>query len=160
MSTELEVLDLAILRLETLDWRVQAYVDKHMIDVAIQEIVDPLKRLAQSRQHAQVFIDAIGVEKMGHMKIGIVINEILTRDGKPLNIMLENGWSEFWNEPVNVSALHWAVGGINYFSKGHWIRGFPGYHLMFSMERWGFVDRFMLRLINDTNTWLEENKFR
>lgn len=162
MSQELTlgIFDLAILRLETLSWRTRQFMDARMIDLAIEEIIDPMKRLATSRRHAQIFIDAIRIKKLGFLKFAIVIDEFLTPTGEPLNIFLEFGWSEFFTAPVNVIALHWTGGGMDFFSKGHWIRGFPGYHMLESMKDWGFVDRFHLRLISETNQWLETSRFK
>lgn len=154
------IFDLAILRLSMFSMRTQAYMDSRMIDLAIQEILDPLKRLAASRQHAQIFIDALEIRKLGFLKFAIVLNEFFTPTRLPLNILLEFGWSEFFTAPVNVLALHWTGEGRDFFSKGHWVRGFPGYHLIDSMNDWGFVDHFHLRIIAETNKWLEDTKFK
>ncbi len=162
MSSELTlgVFDIAILRLETLSWRTRMFMNSRMIDLAIQEIIDPMKRLATSRRHAQIFIDAIKIKKLGFLKFAIILDEFFTPTGLPLNILLEYGWSEHFVAPVNVLALHWTGMGQDFFSKGHWIRGFPGYHIILSMNHWGFVDRFHLRLIAETNQWLESNRFK
>jgi len=156
----LGVFDLAILRLETFSWRTRTYMDSRMIDLAIQEILDPLKSLATSRKVSQRFIDAINIKKIDFLKFAIVIEEFQTAEGKPLNIFLEYGWSEFWTEPVNVLAQHWSEAGQDFFSKGHWVRGFPGYHMLTALQDWGFVDRFHIKLIMETNEWLESSKFR
>ncbi len=162
MSQELTlgIFDLAILRLETVSWRTRAYMDSRMIDLAIEEIEDPMKRLASSRRHAQIYIDAIKIRKLGFLKFAIVLEEFFTPTRLPLNILLEYGWSEFFTAPVNVIASHWTEGGRDFFSKGHWVRGFPGYHLFESIKDWGYVDRFHLRLITETNKWLEDSKFK
>ncbi len=162
MSSEftLGVFDLAILRLETVSWRTKMFMNTKMIDIATQEIIDPMKNLATSRRHAQIFIDAIKIKRLGFLKFAIIIDEFFTPTGLPLNILLEYGWSEFFTAPVNVLALHWTGMGQDFFSKGHWVRGFLGYHMLLSMEHWGFVDRFHLRLITETNKWLESSKFK
>ncbi len=162
MSQELTlgVFDLAILRLEMFSMRTQAYMNSRMIDLAIEEILDPMKRLASSRRHAQIFIDAITIRRLGFLKFAIVIEEFFTPTRMPLNILLEYGWSEAFIAPVNVFALHWTGEGRDFFSKGHWRRGFPGYHILESMKDWGFVDHFHLRLITETNKWLEDTKFK
>lgn len=154
------LLDIAELRLEQADYRVKAFMNSRMIDLAIQEIIDPLKNLARSRGHAQVFIDAINVKQLGFLKFGIVIEEFFTANRMPLNILLEFGWSEHFIFPVNVLALHWYENGISRYSKGHMVRGFPGYHILFSLFTWGFIDRFTLRLIKETNMWLEDTRFK
>ena len=160
MSYQIGFLDVAILRLETVSLRLAAYMDTKMVDIAIQEILDPLKSLARSRGHAQIFIDALEIRKIGHMKLAIVLNEFLTPTGMPLNILLEKGWSEHFIAPVNVFALHWTANGSHYFSKGHMVRGFIGYDLLGSMDRWGFVERFYLRIIKDAEKYLEATKLK
>jgi len=162
MSQEftLGIFDLAILRVSMFSMRTQAFMDSRMIDLAIEEIEDPMKRLASSRRHAQIFIDAIKTKRLGFLKFAIVIEEFFTPTRLPLNILLEYGWSEHFVAPVNVFALHWTGEDRDFFSKGHFVRGFPGYHMLDSMKDWGFVDKFHLRLITETNKWLEDTKFK
>jgi len=160
MSYQIGFLDVAILRLETVSLRLASYMDTKMVDIAIQEILDPLKSLARSRGHAQIFIDALEIRKIGYMKLAVVLNEFLTPTGMPLNILLEKGWIEHYIAPVNVFALHWTEAGAHHFSRGHWVRGFRGYDLLGSMDRWGFVERFYLRIIKDAEKYLEATKFK
>ncbi len=77
MSQEftLGIFDLAILRVSMFSMRTQAFMDSRMIDLAIQEIEDPMKRLASSRRHAQIFIDAIKIKRLGFLKFAIIIEE-------------------------------------------------------------------------------------
>ena len=160
MSYQVGFLDVAILRLEHVSLRLAQYMDTKMVDIAIEEILDPLVTLARSRKISQRFIDALEIRKLGYMKVAIVLNEFLTPTGAPLNILLEKGWSEFYTAPVNVFALHWMEFGAHFFSMGHWVRGFPGYDLLGSMDRWGFVERFYLRIIKDAEKYLEATKFK
>ena len=157
-------LDLAVLRLETLSGRAQQFMDAHMVDVAIREILDPMKRLAASRGVSQRFIDAMTIRKLGFMKVAFVIDYIPGPNGIALNKLLEFGWSEHWIQPLDPingpQALHWMQNGIDYFSMGHIVRGFRGYTMIFSMQTWGFVDRFVIRLVTMTSVYLEETAFK
>lgn len=156
-------IDLAILRLETLSFRAQKFIDANMVNYAIREILDPMKRLATSRGHAQQFIDAMEIVKLDFMRIGFKIRgDELTATGIAINKLLEFGWRE--NEIFGNPWLVWTGGKYGpgyhfaYGSVQH--PGFPGYHLLESLTNWGFIERFAFTLIEATSNYLEATAFR
>ena len=62
----------------------------------------------------------------------------------------------YWVEPVTKKALHWEVGGQDFFSKGHWIFGQkPNPYADRAVETTGGrVSEFIRRAIHETK-WLE-----
>lgn len=51
-------------------------------------------------------------------------------------VFLEFGTNAHWIEPVNAQALHWKVGGEDFFSKGHMVKGIePRRHFRNSLNR-------------------------
>lgn len=155
-------IDLAILRLESLTFRAQQYMDANMMDEAIREILDPMKNLASSRGHAQDYIDSMEIVKLGFMKIAFVIRgDRLTNTGIPINQLLEFGWQG----PYVIEGNPWLVwtGGIygpgTHFALHVEHPGFPGYHMIESMNNWGFIEVFAFKLIEKTSKYLEETAF-
>ena len=97
----------------------------------------------------------------------LVFKDFYTSSGLALNIMLEEGWGDGGYEIVSKDPdkydLHWTGG--KYGSGDHYAPrvfhpGFRGYHLMESVIRWGFVDKFGARIAKETSEYLEATKFR
>lgn len=155
-------IDLAILRLETLSFRAQKFIDDNMMDVAIKEILDPMRRLASSRGHAQQFIDAMELRKLDFMKIAFVIKgDELTATGISINKLLEFGWRA--NTIFGNPWLVWTGGKYGpgfHFALQVDHPGFLGYHMISSMENWGFVEMFAFKLIKKTSDYLEATAFK
>jgi len=146
------------LRLADADERAARYVDSKMIDWFIQEVVDPTKKLAYSRRHAQRFIDSIKAEKKEFLKVRLVVDEIPGPTGINLNELLEFGWRGpymIYGNPW----LHWTNSQGEYFRRKVEHPGFPGYHLLDSVRDQGFYNKFMHRIIRETNQYMEAVKF-
>ena len=162
---EFSVIDLAILRLETVSNRAAQFMDNNMMDFAIREIEDPMKSIATSRRHAQSFIDSMHVIKMGYMKIGFAIDlTAKTPTGIPINKLLEFGWPG----PYEIHGNPWlAWTGGKYGPGPHIIAepafvthpGFRGYHMIATLENWGFIERFVSKLIEATTDYLRSTAF-
>jgi len=160
---DVDPLDLAMLRLDSIPFRAQQYMDANMIDVAIQEILDPMKSLSTSRKYAQSYTDSMSIVKMGFLKIGFAIDyDRVTPNGIPINKLLEFGWDgpyEIHGNPW----LHWTggkYGAGDHFAKTVTHPGFSGYHMLHSLENWGFVDQFLFVLIEKTANYLESTAFK
>jgi hypothetical protein len=168
MSSEekIGVIDLALLRLETLSDRAQQFIDTNMMDYAIREILDPMKNLAFSRGFAQSFIDSMSIVKIGFMQVGFAINyDRKTATGIPLNKLLEFGWNEFdiTSSYPNGPMLHWTGGKYgpgDHFAYAVHHPGFIGYHMFHSLENWGFIEIFAFKLIKATSEYLEATAFK
>ncbi len=152
------------LRLLDSDERVAKYVDGKMLDWFIEEVIDPTKRLATSRRHAQSFIDRIVAEKVGFLKVQLVIEEMLGPGGIPLNLMLEYGWGkggyEIWGNPWLAWTDYFGTHIIDTEKAGPVEHpGFRGYHLLDSITDWGFYDRFIQRITKESSEFMESVKF-
>lgn len=155
------------LRLADSEERVRDYIDKHIVDWAIQEILDPTKRLATTRGHAQKFIDALSIVKFGPTSIALAIDHIWGPNQIPLHDLLENGWGEggydIESKNPELYDLAWTGGkygpGYHYAPK---VRhpGFAGYHIVESVYNWGFIDKFESKVADETTKYMEEVRFR
>lgn len=154
-------LDLASLRLETAPIRAADWIDHNMVDYAIRDILDPMKRLASSRKISQRFIDSMGIIKLGPLICAFVIDYIPGPLGEPLNIFLEFGTKphDIFGNPY----LAWPVpGGVHigiHDRKPVKHPGFIGYNLLTSLKNWGFVDKWAENLIKGATNYLQENSF-
>lgn len=154
-------LDLTTMRLEFAPIRVADWIDNHMVDYAIRDILDPMKRLATSRKHAQRFIDALDIVKLAPLKLAFIIHNIPGPFNEPLNIFLEFGTRP--HDIFGVPYLAWSIpGGVHigiHDVKPVKHPGFRGYHLLVSLKNWGFVDQWIENLINGASQYLKENAY-
>lgn len=150
--------DLAQLRLESAPFRGLEWINANMVDYAIREILDPLRDLSASRGHSQRFRDGWTVEKTGWLRIELV-NDFEFAD------LLEFGWGDYDVYPLGkenggADFLHWTDSSGDHFASHTHPRGFRGYHLLDSMENWGFYDRFLEKLLEDASNYLMEMRMR
>ena len=157
----------AMLRLESAPTRARDWINQNKIDYAIREILDPMRDLMVSRGHAQSVIDRWRVEDTGFMKLELVNDHEFVD-------LLEYGWSDYDVYPkgrgdqfagmseefkkehagANVLRFHWQ--GKWHFAMHTHPRGFRGYHIIESAENWGFFDRFLEKIVQGANRWLQE----
>ena len=161
-DTSFNLIDLAILRLETASDRAQQFMDNNMMDFAIREIEDPLKSIATSRGLAQSFIDAMKIVKVGFMKIALSIDlSAKTPTGIPINKLLEFGWPGPYEITFNPLG-HWTGGKYgpgDHFATKVTHPGFRGYHIISSLENWGFIEIFASKLVKATSDYLRSTAF-
>jgi len=148
----------AMLRLQSAPTRALDWINQNKIDYAIREILDPIRNLQTSRGHSQGFIDAWRIEDTGFLKMELV-NDHRFAD------LLEYGWEDYDVYPLgkdnggaDTLKFHWQ--GKWHFSKHTHPRGFPGYNIIESADNWGYFDRFLERIIDGANRWLQEVKMR
>ena len=163
---QISMVDLAILRLESLSMRAQQFMDQNMMDYAIREILDPMKNLATGRGVAQSYIDSMSIVKLGFLKIGFQVDYTRkTATGIPVNKLVEFGWDEFDinSSYPNGPMLHWTGGKYgpgNHFAAAAHHPGFMGYQMFASLENWGFIEIFIVKLMAATSMYLEETAFK
>ncbi len=146
--------------------RAQQFMDQNMMDFAIREILDPMKNLATGRGVAQSYIDSMSIVKLGFLKIGFSIDYTRkTVTGIPINKLVEFGWNEFdiYSNWPQGPKLHWTGGkygpGDHFaFSVHH--PGFMGYQMLASLENWGFIQIFAVKLMLATSQYLEATAFK
>ena len=170
MSSELDqqisMVDLAILRLESLSMRAQQFMDQNMVDFATREILDPMKNLATGRGVAQSFIDSMSIVKIGFLQIGFSLDySRKTATGIPVNKLVEFGWEDFdiHSSYPNGPMLHWTGGKYgpgNHFAASTHHPGFIGYNMFQSLENWGFIEVFAIKLMIATSQYLEATAFQ
>lgn len=148
----------AMLRLQSAPTRALDWINQNKIDYATREILDPIRDLSTSRGHAQSVIDRWRIEDSGFLKMELV-------NDHPFIDLLEYGWDDYDVYPLgkenggaNVLKFNWR--GKIVFSKHTHPRGFKGYNMLSSADNWGFFDKFLERIINGANAWLQEVKMR
>ena len=136
-----------------------------MIDVATQEIVDPLKQMYTELGAAQSFIDSISVEKDKGLKVNLIIDHRIAK-------WLEYGTKEHTISAVNAKDLKFTFRKTStWFAstasdtgdvfKGFAVDhpGFAGYQVIpMMMDR--LTQNYSKKLIEKTNKWLQESKMR
>ncbi len=83
---------IAVLRMESGPMRAKLYMEHIMLDVAIREILDPLKRVYTDLGAAQSFIDTIKIEKDVGLKINLLIDHPIAE------------WLEYGTKPHVIQA--------------------------------------------------------
>ena len=145
----------AMLRLQSAPTRALDWIETHKIDYAVQYILDPMRDLQTSRGNAQSVIDKWRVENTGYLKLDLV------NDHKYVHL-LEYGWDDYdvypkGKENDGADALKIPMMGGGFYFSGHTHpRGFRGYNIINSAENFGFFERFLERLIEGANRWLQE----
>jgi len=148
----------AMLRMQSAPTRAKDWINQNKIDYAIREIVDPIKSLSTSRGHAQSVVDRWRVEDTGYLKLELI------NDHEYIDL-LEYGWDDYdvfplgkENGGADVLKFNWR--GQIHFSKHTHPRGFRGYGIIESAENFGFFERFLDKIIDGANKWLQEAKMR
>lgn len=158
---------IAVLRMESGPSRARLYMEHIMLDVAIAEIVDPLKRIYSELGAAQSFIDTIGVEKDMGLKINLLIDHPIAE------------WLEYGTDPHIIQAkdpenqlLHfqyrktsaWFDSHAN--DSGDWVEafavdhpGFPGYQILAIMLR-TLIQNYERVVVRRTNEFLQRSKMK
>ncbi len=144
----------AMLRLQSAPTRALDWIEQNKMDYAIREILDPMRDLQTSRGHAQSVIDRWQIKNTGYLSLE------LYNDHKYIDL-LEYGWDDYDVYPLgkenggaDVLRFHWK--GKWNFAKHTHPRGFRGYHIVQSAENFGFFQRFLDKLIDGANRWLQE----
>ena len=156
---------IAVLRLESGPSRAKLYMEHIIIDVATQEIVDPLKQMYTELGAAQSFIDSISVEKDKGLKVNLIIDHRIAK-------WLEYGTQEHWISAVNAPMLQFTFRKTSMWfastasDTGDVFTGFEVHHPGFAgyqvipmmMDR--LTQNYSKKLIEKTNKWLQESKMR
>ncbi len=158
---------IAILRMESGPSRATLYMAHITLDVAIREIVDPLKRIYTDLGAAQSFIDTISVEQDTGLKINLLIDHPIAQ------------WLEYGTLPHTIQArdpenqlLHfqfrktsaWFDSHAN--DSGDWVQtfevehpGFVGYQMIAIMLQ-SLIQNYKDAVITQTNIWLQRSKMK
>ncbi len=140
---------LSDLRLESAPSRAKRHMDMICVDIAIQEILDPIKQTAHSKNAAQSYIDAFKIEKTGFIKIELV------------NDHRFSGWLEYGTPPHTIEGnpLAFDIDGDTVFAKKVNHPGFEGYHIL-KDNLPALSTNYARRLSEDTTKFLERTRMR
>lgn len=157
---------IAVLRMESGPMRARLYMEHIMLDVAMREIVDPLKRTYTNLGAAQSFIDTISIEKDVGLKVNLLIDHPIAE------------WLEYGTNPHTIQAkdpdhpLHfqyrktsaWFDSHAN--DSGDWVRtfevehpGFQGYQILAIMLQ-SLIQNYTGMVIQRTNDFLQRSKMK
>lgn len=111
---------LSDLRLESAIPRARQYMNRRCVDVAVREILDPLKSEAYRRKLAQSYIDKFRIEKSGFLKIDLVNDHPISR------------YLEYGTDPHKITgdplAFNWEGEHVFFQKVNH--PGFKGYGIL------------------------------
>jgi hypothetical protein len=158
---------IAVLRMESGPTRAKLYIEHIMMDMAIREIVDPLKRIYTELGAAQSFVDTIGVEQGSGLTVNLLIDHPIAE------------WLEYGTDPHIIQAkdpenqlLHfqyrktskWFDSHAN--DSGDWVEafevehpGFPGYQILAIMLE-TLIQNYTYAVITKTNAFLQRSKMK
>ncbi len=146
-----------LLRLESAPTRAKQFMDTIIVDVAIQEILDPLKTAYVGKAAAQSYIDAFSITKQGFLKINLENDHRFAE-------WLEFGTEDHIIQPIGRGTdeggkdmMYWTDTNGEHF---RWIvhhPGFAGYRVIPHMLA-GLINRFIIVLVKRTNEFLERSK--
>lgn len=136
------------LRLESAIPRAKQYMDIICVDVAIREILDPLKAEAQSRKLAQSYIDHFSIEKTGFIKIDLINDHPISQ------------WLEYGTGPHVIEGnLAFEIDGETIFTNKVDHPGFPGYHIIDDKINELSLN-YSTKLSHEASDYLERSKMR
>ena len=138
---------LSDLRLESAIPRVKQYMDMICVNVAVREILDPLKAQAYVRHLAQSYIDKFTIQKSGFIKVDLVNDHHISR-------YLEYGTlpHKITGDPL---AFDWEGEEVRFQSVNH--PGFRGYGILEDVLE-GLAYNYAAQLSKEGSAYLERAK--
>ncbi len=137
---------LSDLRLESAIPRVKQYMDMICVNVAIREILDPLKSQAYTRHLAQSYIDKFTIQKSGFIKVELVNDHHISR------------YLEYGTDPHKIPgpvAFDWDGENVVFESVNH--PGFKGYGFLEAVLE-GLAYNYAAKLSKEGSAYLERAK--
>jgi len=156
---------IAVLRLESGKSRASLYMNSIMQETAIKEILDPLKKYYTELGASQGFIDAIGIEPKGGLKIELVY-------GHPIAQWLEYGTAPHFIDADEAEFLRFQFrktskwfnskasdSGDYFFGESVDHPGFAGYKGIAVILK-PLIQNYKNNVILKTNQFLQRSKMR
>lgn len=156
---------ITVLRMESGPSRAKVYMNHIMRDIAIKEILDPLKVVYTEMGAPQSFIDTIDIQPRQGLRVDLVIRH-------PIAQWLEYGVEPHIIEAINAEYLHFEYRKTSKWIYSHarddrvWAKalevahpGFPGFHIL-EMMLPTLVKDYERTVIEQTNEWLERTKMK
>jgi len=141
----------SIIQMASYSDQAKNYMDSILVDVAVEEIMDPLRNAYLSKGAAQSYIDSFSIVKQGFLKMTLENNHRFAQ-------WLEDGTEPHIIEPTkDKKALHWSNSSGEHFAKIVHHPGFGGYNVLGYMLP-GLINRFIIVLVKRTNEFLDRSK--
>lgn len=153
---------LSALRMQSLPFRIQEFVDYSVKDIADKTLVQAIRDEAVSKEMPQRYIDGIHSEFDGR-DLWIWVN-FRGKKGEPLDLFFEEGTKDHKITPRSKNALSWlskgAIGifsAIRLFSKVNWVSGIEARHIFRNGAQKGYPE-FKKQLKNEIEQYVEETR--
>lgn len=144
---------LSALRTQSLPFRIQEYVDFKIVDIANETIVKAIRDEAVHKNMPQRYINNIHSEFDGS-ELWIWV-DFKGKNKVPLDLFFEEGTKRHFVKPRIEKALKFVQGGVEYFSKGHYVSGIKARHVFRDGLKNGYP-KFKSKLISDIEEYLQE----
>lgn len=156
---------ITILRLESGPTRATQYMEHIKMEVANEKIVKPLIARYTELGAAKSFIDTIGIEDNGYLKIDLLIDH-------PIAQWLEFGTKRHWISANEAPMLNFEFKKTSAWFDSHasdsgdWFSGFevdhpgfPGYQLLAVLLN-TLTQAYIYEMVKRTNDFLERSKMK
>lgn len=106
--------------------------EKHLTEILIPVIKDKMKE----KDYSQKIIDSTRIGTVDiDMDLGNIIYEVICDYVSVTNFDIstvreETGTIRHFIKPIKKSALHFILRGVEFFSKGHWVKGIIASHII------------------------------
>lgn len=144
---------LSALRTQSLPFRIEEYVNFRIVDIANDTIVKAIRDEAIAKKMPERYIKNIHSEFDGN-ELWIWV-DFRGKKGEKLDLFFEEGTVDHPILPRLKQALSWVVGGIRYFSRGHWVSGIEARHVFREGLKKGYPE-FKSVLKKDIEDYLQE----
>jgi hypothetical protein len=148
-------LHLSALRTQSLPFRIGEFANSRLLDIANQTIVRTIKEEATQKGMPKRYVDGVHAEFDGeYLWIWI---DFKGKNNEPLDLWFEEGTKRHFVKPVTKKALSWVLGGIRFFSKGHFVSGIEAKYIFKNGVKKGYPE-FKSKLTVEIQKYLEESQ--
>ncbi len=144
---------LSALRAESVPFRIQEFVNQNGLKLLNETIVKSIKQESVLKKMPPRYTDSIKAEFVsGEFWIWV---DFEGKKGEPLGEYFEEGTKRHKIEPRRKKALAWVQGGIQRFSKGHYVSGIKARHVFRDGLEKGYPE-FKKRLKEELEKYMQE----
>jgi len=144
---------LSALRTQSLPFRIEEFVNFRIVDIANDTIVKAIRDEAALKKMPERYINNIHSEFDGE-ELWIWV-DFKGKKGEPLDLFFEEGTVDHPILPRLKKALSWVIGGIRYFSRGHWVTGIEARHVFREGLKKGYP-QFKNKLKKEIEDYIQE----
>lgn len=148
-----DTLHLSALRMQSLPFRIEEFVDYKIEDIANQTLVKTIREEAVLKKMPKRYIDNIHSEFDGNY-LWIWV-DFKGKNKEPLDLFFEEGTQRHFIAPRFKKALKWVQDGVKFFSKGHYVSGLQARHVFRDGLDKGYPE-FKKKLTQELEDYLKE----